>query len=231
MIKKIVLVLVEGPTDEDALALVFSRILKEHEIEFDVLHTDITAKEEMTAKYITREIEKEIDIYLKRNPFINKRDILKVVQLIDTDGAFIPGSQVLPSENGKTEYSDTFIWAKNRDRLIRRNISKRNIVYQLYHMDHLPQGCPYEIYYFSRNLEHVLHNISEDLSDEEKEELAFQVVMQYKEKPDEFLKFLRNEEFFVPGTYEDTWKFIMQDGNSLKRYCNLSLFFEELIGW
>ena len=80
MIKKIVLVLVEGPTDEDALALVFSRILKEHEIEFDVLHTDITAKEEMTAKYITREIEKEIDIYLKRNPFINKRDILKVVQ-------------------------------------------------------------------------------------------------------------------------------------------------------
>lgn len=50
MTKKIVLVLVEGPTDEDALALVFSRLLKEQKIEFDVLHTDITAKEEMTAK-------------------------------------------------------------------------------------------------------------------------------------------------------------------------------------
>ena len=41
MTKKIVLILVEGPTDEDALALVFEKLLKDHEIEFDVLHTDL----------------------------------------------------------------------------------------------------------------------------------------------------------------------------------------------
>lgn len=171
MTKKIVLVLVEGPTDEDALALVFEKLLKEHEIEFDVLHTDITAKEEMTSK----------------------------------------------------------IWAKNRDRLIRRNISKRQIVYQLAHMERLPESHLYEIYYFSRNMEHVLHNISEDLSDDEKEDLAFETAMRYREKPEDFLHFLKTGEFFVPGTYVDTWKFIMEDGNSLRRYCNLSVFFEQLL--
>ncbi len=189
MTKKIVLVLVEGPSDEDALALVFRNLLEEQEMEFDVLHTDITAKEEMTSKYIVGEIEKEVDAYLGRNPFIEK----------------------------------------NRDRLIRRNISKRQIVYQLSHMNRLPDSYPYEIYYFSRNLEHVLHNISEDLSDEEKEDLAYETAIRYRKNPDSFLSFLRESDFFVPGDYTQTWKFIMEDGNSLRRHCNLSVFFDRLL--
>lgn len=40
MTKKIILLLVEGPTDEDALALVFSNLVNDHDIEFEVLHTD-----------------------------------------------------------------------------------------------------------------------------------------------------------------------------------------------
>ena len=63
MTKKVILVLVEGPSDKDALALIFSKLLKERDIEFDVLHTDITAKEEMTKKYIVKEIEKEVNAY------------------------------------------------------------------------------------------------------------------------------------------------------------------------
>ena len=47
MTKKIILFLVEGPTDEDALALVYSKLVREHDLEFDVLHTDITAGEDM----------------------------------------------------------------------------------------------------------------------------------------------------------------------------------------
>lgn len=47
MTKKIILFLVEGPTDEDALALVYSKLVREHDLEFDVLHTDITAGEDI----------------------------------------------------------------------------------------------------------------------------------------------------------------------------------------
>ena len=66
MTKKIILFLVEGPTDEDALAAIFTKLVAEHDIEFDVLHTDITADEGMTAKYIEKKIKEEICKYLRK---------------------------------------------------------------------------------------------------------------------------------------------------------------------
>lgn len=73
MTKKIILLLVEGPTDEDALALVFSNLVNDHDIEFEVLHTDITADEAMTVKYIENRIEDEI-IWKKRK---NTPEVMK----------------------------------------------------------------------------------------------------------------------------------------------------------
>ena len=227
MTKKIILLLVEGPTDEDALALVFSNIVKEHDIEFEVLHTDITADESMTVKYIEKRIQHKINNYLEKNLFIKKEDILKVVQIIDTDGAFVPSSMVKQSETGKTEYFEMYIAAKNKNRLNRRNISKRKIVYHLMKARNVA-GFSFEIYFFSRNIEHVLHDVSTDLSDDEKEDLAFEIADRYSDSPMEFLRFLYNNDFHVPGTYEETWEFIMKNGNSLKRYCNMSVFFEKL---
>lgn len=227
MTKKIILFLVEGPTDEDALAVIFSKIVKEHGIRFEVLHTDITADEEMTIKYIDAKIEEVVNMYLDKNPFIQKDDILKIVQIIDTDGAFIPVGKVKQSENGKTEYFEEYIMAKNRDRLVRRNQSKRAIVFHLYRAEKIA-GYPYEIYYFSRNLEHVLHNIEGELSSEEKEDLAFEIADMYCDDPDAFLAFLFEGDFHVEGNYIDSWKFIMETENSLKRYSNVACFFENL---
>lgn len=193
MTDKIILFLVEGPTDEDTLALIYSKIVKDHDIKFEVLHTDITADEEMTVKYIEVRIKKAVDIYLQRNPFLKKSDILKVIQIIDTDGAFVPSTFVKQSDTGKTEYFDTYISAKNKDRLIRRNISKRNIVYKLVHSEDIA-GFPYEIYYFSRNIEHVLHNIAEDLTDEEKEE--FHIIEETLDDKYKILYFPNSKRFF-----------------------------------
>lgn len=77
-------------------------------------------------------------------------------------------------------------------------------------------------------MEHVLHDIPENLTDEEKKELAFGIADQYSEQPENFLRLLYEALFHVPGTYEETWNYIMEDGNSLKRYCNMSVFFEKL---
>ena len=208
MAKKVILFLVEGETDEDALAVIFTRLVNNHDIKFEVLRTDITADEDMTVKYI----EERID---------------KVVQIIYTDVAFIPTSLVKQSRNRKTEYFDTHIEAKDKDRLIRRNISKRNIVYSLYNRETVA-GFPYEIYYFSRNMEHVLHDRAEDLTDDEKEELAFDIADQYTDQPEKFLEYLYDEGFHVCGTYKDTWEFIMDGNHSLNRYCNVAVFFEQL---
>lgn len=227
MTKKIILLLVEGRTDKRTLALIYSKLLRDHNLTFVVLKTDITAGEDMTVKYIEEKIKEKVEEYLAKNPFVKRSDILKLVQIIDTDGAFVPSVQVKQSKKGKTEYFDTHIEAKDKNRLIRRNISKRAIVYHLANVKKVA-GLPYEIYYFSRNLEHVLHNLPQDLTDEEKEDLAFEIAEHYRQCPEKFLQFLYNKEFHVNGTYTETWNFIMQNGNSLKRYCNMTVFFEQL---
>ena len=66
------------------------------------------------------------------------------------------------------------------------------------------------------------------MTDEEKEDLAFEIADEYSEHSEKFLQLLYDTTFHVLGTYEETWKFIMENGNSLKRYCNFSLFFEKL---
>lgn len=66
---------------------------------------------------------------------------------------------------------------------------------------------PYEIYYFSRNLEHVLHDNSENLDDDQKETLAFETADYYSNHPDQFLESLYDEYFHVSGTYGEIWKF------------------------
>ena len=96
-------------------------------------------------------------------------------------------------------------------------------------MDRLAGKYIYEIYYFSRNLEHVLHNLSNNLSDKEKDDLAFKTAIKYRDNPEEFLKFLHTEDICVSGTYQETWQFIMLGGNSLQRHCNLSVFFDQLL--
>lgn len=62
MTDKIILFLVEGPTDEDTLALIYSKLVKGHDIKFEVLHTDITADEEMTVKYIEKRIKEALEV-------------------------------------------------------------------------------------------------------------------------------------------------------------------------
>ena len=37
--------------------MIFTKLVNNHDIEFDVLHTDITADEDMTVKYIEERID------------------------------------------------------------------------------------------------------------------------------------------------------------------------------
>ena len=85
---------------------------------------------------------------------------------------------------------------------------------------------PYKVYYFSCNLEHVLHN-EQNLPQEEKGEFADVFSEKFYGKPQEFIDFICDKEFAVEGSYVETWNFIKQDTHSLKRYTNFQLFFDE----
>ncbi len=86
-------------------------------------------------------------------------------------------------------------------------------------------NIPYRVYYFSCNLEHVLHNI-QNVTTEEKIELSEKFEDKYSEELMEFIKFINDEEFSMNKSYRDSWEFIKQGNNSLKRYTNFNLFFK-----
>lgn len=73
-----------------------------------------------------------------------------------------------------------------------------------------------------------MHNANQELSPEQKEDLALEAALRYHENPEAFLQFINDETFSVQGDYQKTWEFIMENGNSLKRYTNLAVFFYRL---
>lgn len=81
------------------------------------------------------------------------------------------------------------------------------------------------MYYFSCNLEHVLHD-EINMDDEMKMEVAEEFSDSFYGRENEFIDFIRNEEFAVKGDLRETWDFIKKENHSLKRYCNFHLFFE-----
>ena len=76
-------------------------------------------------------------------------------------------------------------------------------------------------------MEHVLHNVATELTDDQKVELADAFADQYEKNPIAFIDFMESDEVAVAGTYTQTWTFIKEGTNSLNRYSNLRILFEQ----
>ena len=74
-------------------------------------------------------------------------------------------------------------------------------------------------------MEHVLHN-EQNLDDSLKTKYSYDFEDEYYGKELEFKNFIQNSEFSVKGSYKETWDFIKVNNNSLNRFSNLGLFFE-----
>ncbi len=155
-----------------------------------------------------------------------KKDIIKVIHLVDTDGAFIPANKVIRSAVESIQYFDDRIESAVPYAIVNRNTRKSQVLYRLYSTSTIGT-IPYRVYYFSRNLEHVLHNNSANLTDNEKFDYADAFADKYNSNPEEFKTFISSCDFAVPGEFKDTWNFIMQGANSLHRYSNFHLLFHK----
>lgn len=223
--KKVVLFIVEGPTDEDALSPILKRIFQNDEVRFHVVHGDVTIKDGIKPQNAINTINALVTSELERYG-LRKADLLRVVHIIDTDGAFIPDDCVIPNGSDKIEYTEDKIIAVNHRQIIERNQTKTAVVKRLYSVGKI-SAFPYSVYFFSRNLEHALHNVSADLTDQEKIDYADAFADKYADDPDGFITLLSNSDFTVIGDYGDSWQFIFSGTNSLKRHCNLHILFQE----
>lgn len=226
MAKKVELFIVEGPSDEDALGIIFGRLYNPDVVHVEVVHGD------MTSVYGTRpdNIAKKIEAIVKnvaRKRKLKIRDFGKVIHLVDTDGAYAPDDAIVEVPGLKSlQYTTDTIFANNKKAICERNAMKRENLDTLVMLTTVCGIVPYSVYYMSSNLDHVLHN-KLNSNNLEKENDAFKFARKYGSNLEAFKIFMCRSQFAVLGDYENTWEFIKQDKHSLERFSNLRCLIEE----
>lgn len=223
---KILLFIVEGPSDETAIAPAMEKIVSDSTVKFKVMHCDIVSDYDSTVRNIERRI-KDLAVrrYLKQNPQFLPKDICGVVHIVDLDGAFSPDSVVRSGASQDVVYYDDKIICKEEDKFLKTKQNKHSNLLHLISLSEIkiPNGVkvPYSIYYMACNLDHVLHDKRNSTFEEKKaDSLTF---ADNYDNPLEFEKFFNNPKIKVDGTYVETWEYAKQGMNSLKRGSNFWL--------
>ena len=214
---------VEGPSEEAALGTVMSEYFSGSEVKFTVVHGDITLKDYVSMDGILKKIKEQIDSVKKKYRY-ETEDFIKIIHLTDTDGVFIEDGDIFPGSQDTIEYFTDNIETPHIESTSKRNHRKADILLKLRRTGKI-NGIPYKIYFNSCNLEHVLYNTLEDFTDEDKQRMSDDFAEKYEGNIDKFIEFVSCSDFTVPGTYQKTWDFIEKSRNSLKRFSNMSLLF------
>lgn len=220
MKKRVVLFVVEGPSDQDALIPFIENEIQVNKMRTTVknMHRDIltkyiegTRKYEITPSNMRKELTRKIDEYLDspivKSEQIKRKDLRKIYYITDTDYCFIKENE--HSKNKRECLKKIFSFEKLK--------LKNNIEVEI------------ETIFFSKHLEHVLKNIEENLPNEEKAKIAI-----------EFSKeSLRNREFYISTfkTQENlkTWDSFSEAYAGIqsydKRACNMNNLLDDIEEW
>ncbi len=220
--KKIILFIVEGINDKTCLEGVLEKILDSEEVRFQITEGDITTRLGIDEHKIRNEIGKTVKAF-KDKYHLKPEHFLEVVHIIDTDGLFLQEDSVHYADVEDPLYMDDGIYTGKVEEMIERNKRKSAVVERMLELPAVLKTISYSVYYFSSNMDHVLHNQA-NLSKEEKHDLADSFDEEYADKPEEFIRLMCESVFTVKGTYEETWNFIRLDKNSVRRYSNFGVY-------
>lgn len=229
--KKVVLLIVEGESDETLLIDRLRELFKDHEIRFEPQRGDILydiKRHGKPIKDVIGEIVKEVLIKRK----FKQSDILAVIHIVDTDGCLIPEDNVLVDnqQEALTYYQNNCISvsteAQKNNILNRNDIRSRNIRTMNSVSSIVSNKYNYQMFYFSRSLEHVIFDDPNPSSETKVDNI--EVFLDDLALPlEEYLL------QFMPDTdaegyneqYIASWTFISQGIKSLQRSTNVPLMF------
>lgn len=239
------LFLLEGPSDETALigpmrSLIASRTgEKGPKAESEEFHTDVTTvhlfreNADFTVYEDVRETVRHfiMDRVGLRHEY-DLGDIARIVHIVDLDGTFIPDANVRQGDVPGYVYTLDHIEAPNVEKALERNHEKAAALNRLASAHSLTlarRKVPYSLYFMSRNLEHVLFNITQDVSNEDKRKLSNGFARKYRDDPDGFERIFMRDDVRTPGdTPRETWAFVRSGINSLRRGSNFHMLLGEL---
>lgn len=220
MKKRVVLFVVEGPSDQDALIPFIEKEIQINRMKTTVknMHGDIltkyidgTRKYEVTSSNVRKELTDKIEEYLDspliKSEQIKRKDLRKIYYVTDTDYCFF----------------QEFEHSKN----------KRECLKKIFYFEklNLKNGVEVEIetIFFSKHLEHVLKNIEENLSNEEKSKIAIEFSKRSLEDRDFYIDTFKNQEDLkIWSSFSEAYIGI-QDYD--KRACNMNNLLDEIEAW
>lgn len=254
--RKIVLFLVEGKSDREALQIAISELYEliddSIEVFFPIIrNADTEVGGDITSSRFTNKLGKKLwvkthniddAIYaLFLEDFFDQekilpKDISEVIQIVDTDGTFVAEEMiVMDPDLGKENspfYTENEILCVAPEIIRRRNQQKSQNLEELSNRDTLrikQRTVPYSIYYFSCNLDHFLQE-SANIDYYVKRSLADVFSRSYIGDVKGFITRISKDPGAVRNmNYKESWDFIKEGTNSLHRHTNLNLLLEKLV--
>lgn len=224
--KKIVFVIVEGPSDDTAFGVLLNRIYDKNMVHIEIMHGDITSDLSVNASNIVSHIGNVVKAYADANHY-DKSHFKEVIHLIDMDGAYISDENILEDRSAqKPVYSLIDIRTANPNTIVQRNARKRENIDRICSCLKI-WAIPYSAYYMSSNLDHVLYG-KLNSTDDEKEDDAYMFAKQYKNNISGFIEYITDSDFSVSNDFKESWEYIKKDFHSLERHTNFGICFKEI---
>ena len=234
--KKVIFVIVEGPSDETALGVILSRHFDKDTVYTHVMHCDITTEfdkdthQKVGAADITKEIAEVVKKWADTN-HLKPEHFERIIHIVDTDGAFVAEDYVVQSNLDAPFYTLEKILCPVRENIIERNSRKAKNLLRLASTPTIWK-VPYSAYYMSCNLDHVLYN-KQNSNDTDKENDAINFALRYKENVPGFIDFISKSDFAykpkpelsLTDNHKESWKEIQVGQKSLERRTNFGLAF------
>ena len=203
--KKILLLIVEGQSDQTTLENGLRKYINEHypnsNVRFDAIHGDITVfkktnspqKSIIPSAEIKKTIGNEVKDYLKKEK-LKARDILGIAQVCDLDTAF--GQNHLEIQKGCQFYHDTskhktYVESQSKldhiEQVYKAKVANIKMLYSLPKFSISKIEIPYHLFYFGIDLEYALYHTTNN-TDAYKTEQSFKFDQQYGDDASLFKK-------------------------------------------
>lgn len=252
---EILMILVEGETDELAfeypieefvnacapnLKVMFTRLSRDADGN-EIPGGDSTSDFGIYPGNFDEEISKRVMKDLTMYEGVYPRYIVKVIQIVDTDGAYIDDSKIVLKHTDQgmwaegVYYADDEIEVDHVESVAARHRRKRT------NLDYLckkrtikldSRTVPYSVYFNSCNLEHFLWG-ERNTAQSEKRSKALDFSFKCQDDEQYFETVISGEHDLKEMVFNGTWEYIQDSAtaNSLSRCSNMRLMLEELKAW
>ncbi len=199
----------------------------------DITSSSFVTPDNIVNKIYSRFFKPEIinsGLYPKR--------IARVIQIVDLDGAYLSNERIVSLKVEHTSFEKPYyddknmvIETRNIDGIIKRNERKRENIDFLLSLTKNgikigSKTVPYELYFFSSNLDHIINN-NANLTNK-KIDYANQFYEKYGNDTNKFCSYFFEDASSIGHMgYYESWEFIKND-NSVKRYTNIDCLIAKL---